>query len=302
MRFALFLGCKIPNFAPQYETAARLVFQKLGIETVDIEFNCCGYPVRDQHFDAYLLSAAHNLARAEVRGLPLLTLCKCCLGSLKRAQSFLAQDQELLAMVNQKLAQDGLEYRGAVQVRHVQSVLHQEVGVDKISEMVSHPLEGLKVATMYGCHALRPSRITGFDNPYQPTLIDDLIKALGATSVPWEGRLKCCGAPLRERNPELSLATIKKRLDEWSQSGAAVLNVDCPHTLLQVKWASETLAGRDENPLRGVVLYPQLLGLALGLGAERMALDQNSPAPDFLAQVAAPAPAPEQEEAAAPPA
>ncbi|MBU4276477.1 MAG: CoB--CoM heterodisulfide reductase iron-sulfur subunit B family protein [Proteobacteria bacterium] len=283
MRYALFLGCKIPSYAPQYETSARAVLKELGLKLAAVEFNCCGYPLRDQHFHSFILAAARNLALAEAKGVPVITLCKCCLGSLKRAQSFLAQQPELLSMVRAKLALEGLDYQGTTSVRHLQSVLHAEVGVEKISDLLTRPLQGLKVATMYGCHALRPSRITGFDNnAFAPSLIEDLLKAVGAEAVPWKGRLKCCGGPLRERNPELSLATIMMRLKEFADSGAEVLNVDCPHTLLQVKWAHETLTVQGKASLPGVVLYPQLLGLALGLEPKRLALDKNSPPPREL--------------------
>ena len=282
MRYALFLGCKIPSYAPQYETAARAVLKELGFNLASVEFNCCGYPLRDQHFHSFILAAARNLALAEAKDLPVITLCKCCLGSLKRAQSFLAQQPELLSMVQGKLALEGLDYRGTASVRHLQSVLHQDVGVEKIGDLTSRPLEGLKVSTMYGCHALRPSRITGFDNAFAPQLIEELLQAIGAQGVPWKGRLKCCGAPLRERNQDLSLATIMMRLEEFADSGAGVLNVDCPHTLLQVKWAHETLAVQGKESLPGVVLYPQLLGLALGLEPRQLALDKNTPAPHGL--------------------
>jgi heterodisulfide reductase subunit B2 len=275
MRYALFLGCKIPSRAPHYEVAARRVLKALDIKLVDLPFNCCGYPMRDQYFESYLMSAAKNLALAESKGQNILTLCKCCLGSLKGAQSFLATHRNFLTMVNDVLAREGLVYTGACQVKHLQTVLYDDVGIEKLSKMVRHPLSGLKVAAFYGCHALRPSRITEFDNPYDPHIIDDLLEATGADSVPWEGRLKCCGAPLREKNSELSLATIVELLQECSDSGAQVLNIDCPHTLLQIEWAFETLGPQCLKNLRGVAVYPLLLGLALGLDPKDLGLEDN---------------------------
>ena len=85
MEYALFLGCKIPYFVPQYETATRSVCSELGVGLIDIEFNCCGYPVRNLDFDSFLLSSARNLALAEQAGLQITTPCKCCYGSLKKA-------------------------------------------------------------------------------------------------------------------------------------------------------------------------------------------------------------------------
>lgn len=289
MSFALFTGCQVPSQAPQYEKSSRLVLRKLGLAVADLEFNCCGYPMRHQHFRSYLLAAARNLALAEARGLDLLTLCKCCLGSLRRAQDFLATQPELLAEVRSELAGEGLAYHGRARVRHLQSVLHDEVGLEAIKAALTRNLRGLRVATLYGCHALRPSRVTGFDpNPYRPTLIEDLLAVTGATSVAWEGKLKCCGAPLRERNENLSLKVIAQRFEECQAAGADVLNVDCPHTLAQIKWAFKKLWPGSAQQLRGVALYPQLLGLALGIAPADLDLDENRPRSGYLANYLSP--------------
>ena len=62
MKFALFAGCKIPYFVPQYETSMRMVLKALDVELEDMEFNCCGYPVRNLHERSYVLSSARILA------------------------------------------------------------------------------------------------------------------------------------------------------------------------------------------------------------------------------------------------
>ncbi|MCB2226359.1 MAG: CoB--CoM heterodisulfide reductase iron-sulfur subunit B family protein [Desulfarculaceae bacterium] len=275
--YALFVGCQIPECAPQYETSARKVLKALNFEVTDLEFNCCGYPMRDTSFESFLVASARNLALAESQGKNLMVLCKCCLGTLKAAQNFLAQHQNLRALVNDILGREGLVYSGSAQVKHLQSVLHDDLGVEKIADQVERPFSGLKVAAFYGCHALRPSRVTNFDNPYEPHLIDDLLKAVGIESVPWEGRIKCCGAPLRDKNPELSLETVQKRIAESSKAEAQVLGVDCPHTFKQIQWAFETLGGEGMGSLRGIAVYPQLLGLALGLDPKALGLDDNRP-------------------------
>jgi len=60
MKFALFAGCKIPFFLPQYGLAGQAVLNALEVELVDMEFNCCGYPIRHRSFEAFVLSAARN--------------------------------------------------------------------------------------------------------------------------------------------------------------------------------------------------------------------------------------------------
>ena len=64
MRFAYFPGCKIPYFLPQYDQSARAVFTTLGVGLEDLEFDCCGYPVRHQSAEAALYSAAKVMATA----------------------------------------------------------------------------------------------------------------------------------------------------------------------------------------------------------------------------------------------
>ncbi|MGD9187656.1 MAG: heterodisulfide reductase-related iron-sulfur binding cluster, partial [Desulfobacteraceae bacterium] len=65
------------------------------------------------------------------------------------------------------------------------------------------PLTNLRVAAHYGCHALRPANITGFDNPLTPTIFERLIEATGASIADWPLRLDCCGHPLWKKTIDL---------------------------------------------------------------------------------------------------
>ena len=87
MKFALFQGCKISFYLRDYGTSTRSVLLALGINLVDMEFNCCGYPIRHLHFLSFILSAARNLALAEREHLNIVTPCKCCYGNLKQAST-----------------------------------------------------------------------------------------------------------------------------------------------------------------------------------------------------------------------
>ncbi|MBW1995877.1 MAG: disulfide reductase, partial [Deltaproteobacteria bacterium] len=128
MKYAIFLGCNIPARVNQYDGAARAVLKKLDVQLVDIrEFNCCGYPMRNIDRKAFALSSAGNLALAEAAGLDILVLCKCCFGTLKEAQHLLKGDENILAEINELLAEKGLKYEGNVQVKHLLSVLYHDV-------------------------------------------------------------------------------------------------------------------------------------------------------------------------------
>lgn len=283
MRYSFFLGCKIPYFTPQYETSTRRIMAELEVDLVDLEFNCCGYPMRHLYFSSYLLAAARALALSEAQGLDMMTPCKCCFGNFKRAQFLLSDKPALLEEVNAELADEGLNYAGRCQVQHMESVLYHQVGMEKLKDKVVRPFSGLNLAVMYGCHALRPSKITGFDNPYNPTMVDELAEVTGAVSIPWVGKLQCCGGPLRGKNDDISLAMIQARLRECRDDGAEVLVVDCPYSQMQSDWAYELMEPKDSREfVQGSVLYPQLLGLAMGLPPEELGLELNTPDSSYL--------------------
>ena len=277
MRFALFVGCTIAGRVKQYELSARAVLGRLGVELVDVpEFNCCGYPVENSDFELFALFSARNLALAEKRGLKLMTLCQCCFGSLKKVHHLMQEDVPLRNRINAYLAKDDLSYGAGVEVTHLLSVLHRDVGPAALGEHIRRPLEGLKIATHYGCHALRPSDIVQFDNAVEPVLFDRLVEATGAESIAWPLKLECCGAPLIGINDELSMDLMERKLDSGKEAGADFLCVGCPWCQAQFDGGQERMrAVRGGHHNMGSILYPQLLGLAMGVDGRELGLHMN---------------------------
>jgi heterodisulfide reductase subunit B len=277
MRFALFLGCNIPVRLKHYETASRAVLRELGVELVDIaEFNCCGYPLRNIDLRAFVLCSARNLALAERQNLNMITLCKCGYGTLRTADYLIKEDALLREEVNAVLAKDGLRYEGDIQVKHILSVLFRDTGIEAIKERITRPYENLKVATHYGCHALRPSNIVQFDDPVAPSLFDQLVEVTGAESVEWATRLDCCGGPLLGTNDELSLDFTEKKLVDAKRAGAHCLTTGCTFCQVQfdtVQKMIETEMGTNHHVPS--ILYPQLLGLCMGIDSGVLGLDSN---------------------------
>ena len=277
MKFALFIGCNIPARVQHYELSARAVLGKLDVQIFDIrEFNCCGYPMRNANFNTFLLFSARNLALAEKKGLDVITLCKCCFGSLKKANHILAEDSTLRAEINADLAKEGLTYKGNLQVSHFLSVLHKEIGVGPIKEKIIRSFKDLNIATHYGCHALRPSEITQFDDAVTPVIFDDLVKVTGAKSVDWALKLECCGAPLMGINDELSMDLTEKKLVDGKQAGADYLCVACPWCQLQFDTVQQMMQSRrGSNHQLPSILYPQLLGLGMGFNGKSLGINRN---------------------------
>ena len=277
MKFALFLGCNIPARVMQYESASRAILGKLNVGVVDIkEFNCCGYPLRNINFNAFVLLSARNLALAEQDDLNIITLCQCCFGSLKKANHLLKEDELLRKKVNSRLEKEGLRYQGGVEVKHLLQVLYHDVGIASIQKEIKKMYEGLHIAAHYGCHILRPSQVVQFDDPVSPTLFDQLIEITGAQSMFWPRRLECCGAPLCGINDELSMDLSKKKLADGRRLGAEYVCVACPYCHLQFDIVQERMLTEKKMGDRlPSILYPQLLGLCMGINGRTLGLEMN---------------------------
>ncbi len=277
MKFALFLGCNIPARLNQYESSARAVLGKLNVGLKDIkEFNCCGYPIRNIDHDAFILSSARNLALAEKEGLNIISLCKCCFGSLKKADHLLKEDSSLWDKINEVLAGEGLKYEEGIEIKHFLSVLYHDVGINAIKEQIEKSFKDLKIATHYGCHALRPSKIVQFDDPVSPSIFDRLVEVTGAKSIDWSSKLECCGAPLLGINDNLSMDLTEKKLKKGKQAGAAYLCTACSYCQMQFDTVQQMISRtRGTNHEIPSLLYSQLLGLSMDVEKGLLGLDMN---------------------------
>ena len=278
MPFAIFRCCPTNIFLSQYESSTDAVLHRLGVDFRDIkDFSCCGYPLKNIQFKAYLLCSARNLALAERHGVDLLTLCNCCYGSLKHAREMLNRDGALKEEINGSLREEGLNYTEGVRIRHVLEILHKDIGVDRIRGMVGQGFQrGLKVAVHYGCHLLRPSKTVCFDSPVNPSIFDDLVEVTGAESIAWSTKMDCCGSPVWGIYDDLSLDLAEKKLKNARDSGAECLCVSCAYCHLQFDRVQKILVSKrpDLEPLPSI-LYPQLLGLSLGIDPQLLGIHLN---------------------------
>jgi heterodisulfide reductase subunit B len=277
IKYALFLGCNIPARVQQYETSARSVFAELGVDIKDIkEFNCCGYPLRNSDFKTFVLFSARNLALAEKLGLNMITLCKCCYGSLKMAEHHMRENSFLKDEVNETLAKEGLEYNGHLEIKHFLSALYSDIGINTLKEKIMRNFKNLKIAAHYGCHALRPSNIMQFDNPIAPVIFDRLVELTGAKSIDWSLKLECCGAPVLGINDDLSMNLTKKKLTDGKRSGADYLCTACPWCHLQFDSVQKMMIDQQRlNNHLPAILFPQLLGLAMGIDKQTLGINMN---------------------------
>jgi heterodisulfide reductase subunit B len=277
MKFGLFPCCSPPVLLVQYESSSRAVLGKLGVEFREIkDFSCCGYPLRNLSFKAFILSSARNLALAEKNNVNIVTVCNCCFGNLKYVDHLMKEDASLAQNVNATLAKEGLQYEGSIQAIHLLDVLYRQVGIERIREKIEKPFEGLKIATHYGCHILRPSKIVKFDNPLAPSIFDQLVEVTGAESVPWKNKLECCGAPLLGIDDELSMDLTAAKIREARKGGADYVCAACPFCHIQFDTVQQRmLADGVTGEHLSSILYPQLLGLSMGIDEMTLGLEMN---------------------------
>ena len=275
MKYALFSGCKSSFYLPQYRTSSKVVLSSLEVELEELEFNCCGYPLRSKSQDSFLLLAAKNLAIAEDQGLPILTLCQCCFGSLKHADHYLKNNPKKREMIVSLLKEEGLDFKGTTKIEHILTVFANQIGYSNIEKQITKKFKGLKIAPHYGCHALRPSNITQFDNPHAPTIFEQVIQLTGAEAVDWSKRLECCGNPLWEKNNELSLGILEQKIDSAKEASADMICSACNYCQLQFDEIQKTALEKTSAEQFPSIFISQLLGLSMGLSEKDLNIEAN---------------------------
>jgi len=273
--YALFLGCTIPARQPNYELSARKALTKLGIKLVDLDdlTCCCPPPIQSINLETSQAVAAYNICLAEEAGLDIVTLCNGCFESLAMANAALKKDENLKAKVNGILSKVGKEFKGTIEVKHFLQVLIDDVGVECIKASVVKPLNTLKVAPFYGCHSLRPSELLEFDDPERPHILEDLIEALGADSVEYRDKLKCCGGLLRGISDDLALDLARDKIINTTKAGAECIATLCPFCFVALDIGQIQVKSKFNEVYDIPILhYSELLALALGVDPKELAL------------------------------
>lgn len=282
MRYALFPGCVSRGACPELYSATLEVCRRLGIE-LDLmamqSASCTGSGVlqeRNQRLGDTL--NARNFALAQRAGLPLMTICSTCQGVMSQANLRL-QDEDYRASINEDLAEEGLSYNGLADPRHLLWVIVEEVGIDKLKPLVNRPLANLRFAPFYGCYLVRPSSALGVDeHPERETALEQVIEAVGAEVVEYDGTTACCGFPILTINETNSLKMVANHTLDAKGRGADAMVTPCPlcHLNLdgyQPQAASKnTTSGAIDLP---ILHLPQLIGLAMGIDPKAMRLNRH---------------------------
>ncbi|MFN4218127.1 MAG: CoB--CoM heterodisulfide reductase iron-sulfur subunit B family protein [Candidatus Bipolaricaulia bacterium] len=255
MRF--YPGCTLSSSAKPYSRSLSWVCQRLGIEMEELPgWTCCGATsAHALNRDLAYALPARNLAIAQELGDDLIVACSACYSRLKIAQKALENSQTRERITGLL----GRALDGRVQVKNILAVLSEQA--PRIKQEKTKALEGLKVACYYGCLATRIPRVEGFDDRENPTLMEQLVLAAGATALDWPAKTSCCGASFSVIDEAIALKMCANILEMARRCGADVITTSCPFCQYNLDWAQWTLSHPKKIP---VLFITQLVGVALG--------------------------------------
>ena len=279
MKYAFFPGCVSRGGCPELYQAAHLICQRLDIELQEMPgASCTGAGVLQEknEFLGDTLNA-RTFAMSEGLGLPIMTICSTCQGVMSQANHRMKGNPEYLARINAELAVEGLEYRGTAEPKHLLWILVEDYGLDKLMQVVTRPLAGLRIAPFYGCYIIRPTDALGIDeHPERQDSLERLIETLGATVVDYPGKTRCCGFPILTMNEKNSLAMVAKHTSDVKELGADTMLTPCPLCHLNLDGYQPKAAAQARRKIDMPIMHlPQAIGLAMGISPRELGLQRH---------------------------
>ena len=263
MKYSYYPGCTLRTKAKDLDASARASAKALGFELEEIEnWQCCGgvYPLGSDEI-ATKLSSVRALNEAKEKGQDLVTLCSACHHVIKRVNDDMRNVEDIRTRANNYMQLDE-PYAGETNVLHYLEVLRDRVGFDELKKKVVNPLKGRKIGAYYGCLLLRPSTVLAFDDPENPQIIEDFIRAIGAEPVVYPYRNECCGGYISLKEKEMSGRMSCNIVDSAAGAGAEMLITACPLCMYNLN-----KSGSGKIP---VYYFTELLAEALGVKEEAL--------------------------------
>ena len=218
--------------------------------------------------------------------------CNGCYHNLKKAEYECATSSQTMQIV-QDLARKAGDpvYKGDVRTVHLLEWLMEEIGPEGIKSRIATSLNGMRIANYYGCMYTRPRQIfpekdqgPGSESSYKPHYMDDLLEAAGAVNVDFPLKTACCGGAHTLSDSDTSTQLVLNLLQAAEEAGAEVIATECPtcHSGLEMHQIRAELNFGIKTKVK-IIYFTQLLGLALGLSARKLAIHENvSDSLDFL--------------------
>ena len=274
MRYAYYPGCSAESTARDMNQSTLAVARALGIDFQEPKvWTCCGATAGHQTDRLLAVSLpAANLTKVQDMKLDMVVNCAACYNRMKVANHEIKNSSDVRKEVADSLGED---YDGNVRVLHFTEVLVKEIGLQKLKKRFNHTLNGLKVASYYGCLLVRPADATSFDDPENPTLIDQLVKSMGGESIDWPHKVACCGGGFAISRTDIVLELSSSILGMAKSSEAVCIAVACPMCQINLDMRQGNINKIKKTGYEMPIVYiTQLMGLCLGIPWQRLGLNK----------------------------
>jgi len=265
-KYVYYPGCSLKGTGVAYEESLLTTFRLLELSLQELpDWNCCGATtyMSVSETSATLL-AARNLALARQTGSEdILAPCNACYLTLRKSQELVAHYPQVAQQVEQFLGQAGLPRLDSVRVRHPLEVLYTDVGVQRLRELTVRRLPSVRMASYYGCQAVRP--FGEVDDPHEPTRMEQILEAVGVAPVEYTLKTKCCGGALTGTIHEVGVRLNYILLKEAHRKGAQAIVTICPLCQFNLDAYQAEIRKQTGEPIDMPILYlTQVVGWALG--------------------------------------
>lgn len=280
MTYLYYPGCSAKSTGRAYEESLLSVFAALQVPIIELEdWNCCGATnyMSISELKAFAL-CARNFALAERQSeeantKDLMAPCAACYLGLNKAQRYLREYPEIRSKVDEAIRSAGLEYKDFIRIRHPLDILVNDIGLEKIASLVKHPLDGFRVACYYGCQVIRP--YADFDDQHEPSTMDTIMKSLGAETIDWPIKTRCCGGSLTGTIQDYGLRLNYNLLKEAEKRGCNVIATSCSLCQFNLECYQPQIRRQLDNTINvPVAFFTQLMGIAFGIPSRQLGLQR----------------------------
>ena len=259
MELSYYPGCGLEGTSAEYDQSIRAICEALDIEITELpDWNCCGASSAHVTSDQLAIElAARNLQIANEIGKNVLVPCAACFSRLKIAQKEILAEPDRL----------GIKLNPDIEIIHLGHLLAMPEVLGLIEKRVKSPLRGIKAIPYYGCLTMRPPKMLDAENYEHPTIMDDVLSAIGADVRKWSYKTDCCGGSLTMSRIDLVYKLTNDLYIAAVEAGGNCIVTDCPmcQTNLDTRQEEVNRAFNADYNMP-VFFISEILGYALGTG------------------------------------
>jgi len=268
MRYSYYPGCTLQSSADEFDKSTQDACAALNIELNEIpDWNCCGATSAHSRDEKLAIAlSARNILIAEKEGLDLVMPCAACYNRLKVAQDALEHKSGLREELTELFGIKNGSETTQIEVKHLLEIFRGEDILAQVRENTTHPLKDLTAVCYYGCLLVRPPTLLNFDDPENPMLMDNLMKAIGVSVLDWSYKIDCCGASLSLSRLDV-IAQLSGTLFEMAQeAGAECIITACPMCHANLDLQQQEISNRLGREFQIPIFYfTELMAIAFGV-------------------------------------